>query len=141
MAFQFLGIHFTCWAVSIQSGKLSRGCGTPSGYHCTRQVLSLKVSCLRISEILINCFVRFVSFHISHTNYIKINLALQSHVAVAVIQSIPIFDETKLFSIPLPKAIGTSISFSYFLHFYLVLMFLGKCSDKTLITQIFEHMW
>ncbi|KAM8751951.1 very-long-chain (3R)-3-hydroxyacyl-CoA dehydratase [Acanthopagrus schlegelii] len=45
--------------------------------------------------------------------------------AVAVIQSIPIFDETKLFSIPLPKAIGTSISFSYFLHFYLVLMFLG----------------
>lgn len=46
--------------------------------------------------------------------------------AVAVVQSIPIFDETRLFSIPLPKAIGSSISFSYFLHFYLVLMFLGK---------------
>uniref|UniRef100_A0A4W6DHZ0 Very-long-chain (3R)-3-hydroxyacyl-CoA dehydratase n=1 Tax=Lates calcarifer TaxID=8187 RepID=A0A4W6DHZ0_LATCA len=45
--------------------------------------------------------------------------------AVAVIQSIPIFYETKLFSIPLPKAIGTSISFSYVLHVYLVLMFLG----------------
>uniref|UniRef100_A0A8C4GHI2 Very-long-chain (3R)-3-hydroxyacyl-CoA dehydratase n=1 Tax=Dicentrarchus labrax TaxID=13489 RepID=A0A8C4GHI2_DICLA len=45
--------------------------------------------------------------------------------AVAVIQSIPIFHETKLFSIPLPKAIGTSIGFSYFLHIYLVLMFLG----------------
>ncbi|XP_044050141.1 very-long-chain (3R)-3-hydroxyacyl-CoA dehydratase [Siniperca chuatsi] len=45
--------------------------------------------------------------------------------AVAVIQSIPIFDKTKLFSIPLPKAVGTSISFSYFLHIYLVLMFLG----------------
>uniref|UniRef100_A0A8C9ZTK7 Very-long-chain (3R)-3-hydroxyacyl-CoA dehydratase n=1 Tax=Sander lucioperca TaxID=283035 RepID=A0A8C9ZTK7_SANLU len=45
--------------------------------------------------------------------------------AVAVIQSIPIFDETKLFSIPLPKAVGTSISFSYVLHIYLVLMFLG----------------
>ncbi|XP_070686246.1 very-long-chain (3R)-3-hydroxyacyl-CoA dehydratase [Pempheris klunzingeri] len=45
--------------------------------------------------------------------------------AVAVIQSIPIFDETKLFSIPLPKAIGTSIGFSYFLHIYLILMFLG----------------
>ncbi|XP_076588765.1 very-long-chain (3R)-3-hydroxyacyl-CoA dehydratase isoform X2 [Chaetodon auriga] len=45
--------------------------------------------------------------------------------AVAVIQSIPIFDETKLFSIPLPKAVGTSISFSYVLHVYLVLMFLG----------------
>ncbi|XP_022610063.1 very-long-chain (3R)-3-hydroxyacyl-CoA dehydratase-like isoform X1 [Seriola dumerili] len=45
--------------------------------------------------------------------------------AVAVIQSIPIFYETKLFSIPLPKAIGTSISFSYILHIYLVLMFLG----------------
>ncbi|KAM9351573.1 very-long-chain (3R)-3-hydroxyacyl-CoA dehydratase [Symphorus nematophorus] len=45
--------------------------------------------------------------------------------AVAVIQSIPIFDETNLFSIPLPKAIGTSVNFSYFLHIYLVLMFLG----------------
>ncbi|XP_069019422.1 very-long-chain (3R)-3-hydroxyacyl-CoA dehydratase [Embiotoca jacksoni] len=45
--------------------------------------------------------------------------------AVAVIQSIPLFDKTKLFSIPLPKAIGTSISFSTILHIYLVLMFLG----------------
>lgn len=45
--------------------------------------------------------------------------------AVAVIQSIPIFDETKLFSIPLSKPSGTSISFSRFLHVYLVLMFLG----------------
>ncbi|XP_026222067.1 very-long-chain (3R)-3-hydroxyacyl-CoA dehydratase [Anabas testudineus] len=45
--------------------------------------------------------------------------------AVAVIQSIRIFDETKLFSIPLPEAIGSSISFSYILYIYLVLMFLG----------------
>ncbi|XP_047246129.1 very-long-chain (3R)-3-hydroxyacyl-CoA dehydratase [Girardinichthys multiradiatus] len=45
--------------------------------------------------------------------------------AVAVIQSIPIFVQTKLFSIPLPKAIGTSISFSHVLHAYLILMFLG----------------
>ncbi|XP_029008354.1 very-long-chain (3R)-3-hydroxyacyl-CoA dehydratase [Betta splendens] len=45
--------------------------------------------------------------------------------AVAVIQSIPIFDETKLFSIPLPKSIGSSASFSYILHIYLILMFLG----------------
>lgn len=45
--------------------------------------------------------------------------------AVAVIQSIPIFDETKLFSIPLPKAIGSSVSFSRFLYVYLVLMSLG----------------
>ncbi|XP_054631190.1 very-long-chain (3R)-3-hydroxyacyl-CoA dehydratase isoform X2 [Dunckerocampus dactyliophorus] len=45
--------------------------------------------------------------------------------AVALVQSIPIFDETNLFSIPLPKAIGTSLSFSYFLHTYLILMFLG----------------
>ncbi|XP_013859111.1 very-long-chain (3R)-3-hydroxyacyl-CoA dehydratase [Austrofundulus limnaeus] len=45
--------------------------------------------------------------------------------AVAVIQSIPIFDKTQLFSIPLPRAIGTSVSFSYILHVYLVLMFLG----------------
>lgn len=54
-----------------------------------------------------------------------------SRAAVAVIQSIPIFYETKLFSIPLPKAIGTSISFSYILHIYLVLMFLGKSPDIT----------
>ncbi|KTG42558.1 hypothetical protein cypCar_00013819 [Cyprinus carpio] len=45
--------------------------------------------------------------------------------AVAVIQSIPIFNETKLLSIPLPKAIGMSISFSYILQLYLVIMFLG----------------
>lgn len=46
--------------------------------------------------------------------------------AVAVVQSMPIFDETRILSIPLPKAIGTSVSFSYVLHIYLVLMFLGK---------------
>lgn len=46
--------------------------------------------------------------------------------AVAVIQSIPIFDETKLLSIPLPKFTGLSLSFSYILQVYLVLMFLGK---------------
>lgn len=45
--------------------------------------------------------------------------------AVAVVQSIPIFDEKKLFSIPLPKAIGTSIPFSYFLRVYPVLMVVG----------------
>ncbi|XP_031723411.1 very-long-chain (3R)-3-hydroxyacyl-CoA dehydratase [Anarrhichthys ocellatus] len=45
--------------------------------------------------------------------------------AVAVVQSIPIFDEAKLFRIPLPKAVGTSISFSCALYVYLVLMFLG----------------
>ncbi|XP_029991966.1 very-long-chain (3R)-3-hydroxyacyl-CoA dehydratase [Sphaeramia orbicularis] len=45
--------------------------------------------------------------------------------AVAVIQAIPMFDETKLFSIPLPKPIGTSVSFSYILYIYLVLMVLG----------------
>ncbi|TNN86916.1 Very-long-chain (3R)-3-hydroxyacyl-CoA dehydratase [Liparis tanakae] len=45
--------------------------------------------------------------------------------AVAVIQSIPVFDETKLFSIALPKAVGASISFSYVLYVYLVLMVLG----------------
>uniref|UniRef100_A0A8C9WDT4 Very-long-chain (3R)-3-hydroxyacyl-CoA dehydratase n=2 Tax=Scleropages formosus TaxID=113540 RepID=A0A8C9WDT4_SCLFO len=45
--------------------------------------------------------------------------------AVAVIQSLPIFDETRLYSIPLPKALGQSLSFSYTLQLYLVLMFLG----------------
>uniref|UniRef100_A0A1A7Y416 Very-long-chain (3R)-3-hydroxyacyl-CoA dehydratase n=1 Tax=Iconisemion striatum TaxID=60296 RepID=A0A1A7Y416_9TELE len=45
--------------------------------------------------------------------------------AVAVIQSLPIFDETRLFSVPLPAALGHSLSFSYTLQLYLVLMFLG----------------
>ncbi|KAJ7994566.1 hypothetical protein DPEC_G00250790 [Dallia pectoralis] len=45
--------------------------------------------------------------------------------AVAVIQSMPVFDETGLYSISLPQALGLSISFSYPLKLYLVLMFLG----------------
>uniref|UniRef100_A0A3P9IJT6 Very-long-chain (3R)-3-hydroxyacyl-CoA dehydratase n=1 Tax=Oryzias latipes TaxID=8090 RepID=A0A3P9IJT6_ORYLA len=45
--------------------------------------------------------------------------------AVAVLQAIPIFDKNNLFSIPLPKAIGGSLSFSYVLQGYLILMFLG----------------
>ncbi|XP_029986581.1 very-long-chain (3R)-3-hydroxyacyl-CoA dehydratase-like [Sphaeramia orbicularis] len=45
--------------------------------------------------------------------------------AVAVIQSLPIFDETRRFSLPLPAALGQSLSFSYILQIYLVLMFLG----------------
>ncbi|KAM9410496.1 very-long-chain (3R)-3-hydroxyacyl-CoA dehydratase-like isoform 1-T2 [Pholidichthys leucotaenia] len=45
--------------------------------------------------------------------------------AIAVIQSLPIFDETRLFSLPLPAVLGHSLSFSYTLQLYLVLMFLG----------------
>uniref|UniRef100_W5N8R7 Very-long-chain (3R)-3-hydroxyacyl-CoA dehydratase n=2 Tax=Lepisosteus oculatus TaxID=7918 RepID=W5N8R7_LEPOC len=45
--------------------------------------------------------------------------------AVAVIQSLHIFDETRLYSITVPKPLDLSISFSYTLQLYLVLMFLG----------------
>ncbi|XP_059928111.1 very-long-chain (3R)-3-hydroxyacyl-CoA dehydratase-like [Gadus macrocephalus] len=45
--------------------------------------------------------------------------------AVAVIQAMPIFDETRLYSLPLPKALGQSLSFSYTLQVYLIIMFLG----------------
>uniref|UniRef100_A0A665V238 Very-long-chain (3R)-3-hydroxyacyl-CoA dehydratase n=1 Tax=Echeneis naucrates TaxID=173247 RepID=A0A665V238_ECHNA len=45
--------------------------------------------------------------------------------AVVVIQSLPIFDQTRLFSLPLPAVLGHSLSFSYTLQLYLVLMFLG----------------
>ena len=51
--------------------------------------------------------------------------------AVAVIQSLPIFDETRLFSLPLPAVLGDSLSFSYTLQVYLVLMFLGETSANT----------
>lgn len=67
--------------------------------------------------------------------------ASKSYLAVAVIQSIPIFDETKLFSIPVPRAVGASVgasvSFSYFLHVYLVLMFLGEHSKVQVNIKIF----
>lgn len=53
--------------------------------------------------------------------------------AVAVIQSLPIFDETRLFSLPLPAVLGHSLSFSYTLQLYLVLMFLGETSTNTLL--------
>lgn len=86
---------------------------------------SWRWACLLLSELSYS----------SHTSTKNDNIC-QSHVAVAVIQSIPIFDETKLFSIPLPKAVGTSISFSYFLHIYLVLMFLGECLHKTFLGQM-----
>ncbi|KAG7482055.1 hypothetical protein JOB18_012200 [Solea senegalensis] len=45
--------------------------------------------------------------------------------AVALVQSLPIFDETRLFSLPLPAVLGHSLSFSYILQLYLVIMFLG----------------
>ena len=45
---------------------------------------------------------------------------------MAVIQAMPVFDETKILSVPLPAALGTSLSFSFALHVYLVLMFLGR---------------
>ncbi|XP_061132796.1 very-long-chain (3R)-3-hydroxyacyl-CoA dehydratase-like [Syngnathus typhle] len=45
--------------------------------------------------------------------------------AVAVIQSLPIFEETRLFSLHLPPLLGHYLSFSYTLQLYLVLMFLG----------------
>lgn len=51
--------------------------------------------------------------------------------AVAVIQSLPIFDETRLYGLPLPVQLGDSLSFSYTLQFYLVLMFLGETSTNT----------
>lgn len=43
-----------------------------------------------------------------------------------MIQSIPIFDGTNLFRIPLPEAVGSSVRFSYFLHLYLAFMFFGE---------------
>lgn len=54
--------------------------------------------------------------------------------AAAVVQAIPIFNETRLFSIPLPKALGTTINFSYILYVYLVLLSVGFCIN-------FRHMY
>ncbi|KAI4888514.1 hypothetical protein NFI96_024610 [Prochilodus magdalenae] len=46
--------------------------------------------------------------------------------AVAVLQALPVFDETRLFSVPLPETVGFSISFSFSLRLYLLLMLFGK---------------
>ncbi|XP_027017430.2 very-long-chain (3R)-3-hydroxyacyl-CoA dehydratase isoform X3 [Tachysurus fulvidraco] len=54
--------------------------------------------------------------------------------AVAVIQSIPIFNDSKFLSIPLPEVLGSSLSFSYVLQLYLLLMFLGLFSN-------FRHLY
>lgn len=45
--------------------------------------------------------------------------------AVAVVQSLALFDETRMFALPLPSLLGGSLSFSYSLRLYLILMFLG----------------
>ena len=49
---------------------------------------------------------------------------------MAVVQSIPLFDEANLFNINLTKSIGVSIRFSHFLYIYLVLMVLGESGNK-----------
>ncbi|KAJ0056790.1 hypothetical protein NL108_017700 [Boleophthalmus pectinirostris] len=54
--------------------------------------------------------------------------------AVAVVQSLPVFDETRMFSLPLPVALGGSLSFSYSLRLYLILMFLGLFTN-------FRHLY
>ncbi|KAG7276258.1 hypothetical protein CRUP_018640 [Coryphaenoides rupestris] len=54
--------------------------------------------------------------------------------AVAVIQSIPIFDKAQLFSLDLTKFIGTSVRFSHFLYVYLVLMVIA-------LTVNFRHLY
>uniref|UniRef100_A0A8C5F641 Very-long-chain (3R)-3-hydroxyacyl-CoA dehydratase n=1 Tax=Gadus morhua TaxID=8049 RepID=A0A8C5F641_GADMO len=54
--------------------------------------------------------------------------------AVAVVQSIPLFDEANLFSIDLTKSIGVSIRFSHFLYIYLVLMVFA-------LTVNFRHLY
>uniref|UniRef100_A0AAZ3SE63 Very-long-chain (3R)-3-hydroxyacyl-CoA dehydratase n=1 Tax=Oncorhynchus tshawytscha TaxID=74940 RepID=A0AAZ3SE63_ONCTS len=45
---------------------------------------------------------------------------------VAVVQSISVFDQSRLFSIPLPEALGSSASFSCVLYIYLPLMVIGE---------------
>lgn len=57
---------------------------------------------------------------------VRFCLCLVCPSAVAVIQSIPIFNDTKFLSIPLPEVLGSSLSFSYILQLYLLLMFLGE---------------
>ncbi|XP_037401519.1 very-long-chain (3R)-3-hydroxyacyl-CoA dehydratase-like [Pygocentrus nattereri] len=45
--------------------------------------------------------------------------------AVAVLQALPVFDETGLFSVPLPETVGFYISFSFSLRLYLLLTLFG----------------
>uniref|UniRef100_A0A4W4DS07 Very-long-chain (3R)-3-hydroxyacyl-CoA dehydratase n=1 Tax=Electrophorus electricus TaxID=8005 RepID=A0A4W4DS07_ELEEL len=63
--------------------------------------------------------------------------------AAAVLQSLPVFDKSGLFSIPLPEAVGFSISFSFSLRLYLVLMLFGMinlfCHVKLDIIYLCEN--
>ncbi|KAK7912350.1 hypothetical protein WMY93_012561 [Mugilogobius chulae] len=54
--------------------------------------------------------------------------------AVAVVQSLAVFDETRMFALPLPSFLGESLSFSYSLRVYLILMFLGLFTN-------FRHLY
>ncbi|XP_066504070.1 very-long-chain (3R)-3-hydroxyacyl-CoA dehydratase-like [Hoplias malabaricus] len=45
--------------------------------------------------------------------------------AAAVLQALPIFDESRLFSVPLPERVGFSVSFSFSLRLYLILLLSG----------------
>ncbi|XP_041917621.1 very-long-chain (3R)-3-hydroxyacyl-CoA dehydratase-like isoform X1 [Alosa sapidissima] len=60
--------------------------------------------------------------------------------AVAVVQSLSLFDASGLYSIPLPAALGQSISFSLTLKLYLFVMFLGLFINmRHLISQRRRH--
>lgn len=52
--------------------------------------------------------------------------------AVAVLQSLPLFDRTRLFSLPLPQSVGFSVSFSFSLRLYLLLLFFGETETDRL---------
>lgn len=118
--------------VSILHDKVC-GCRLESSYVATLHSLDTTVSTGTPRQR----WAPYQKLEVKYSYYYstKMTCTSQSHLAVAVIQSIPIFDETNLFSIPLPKAVGSSISFSYFLHFYLVLMFIGEHSKIKNVTS------
>lgn len=107
-------LRFTIWAVLYPLGTLAEGEKT------------LTISVLLVFKHTGPLFA-FHCLHTSDLSFIRVYCTLSlSLSAVAVVQSLSIFDESGLYSIPLPAALGQSISFSFTLKLYLFVMFLGK---------------
>lgn len=70
----------------------------------------------------------------------NINFLFSTNAAVAVIQSIPIFDKAQLFSINLTQFIGMSVRFSHFLYVYLVIMVIGESINIHFLISCIEPM-
>lgn len=103
-----------CWAVLISLLEAQRQCENPGAFCTGGQETSPAASGW-------SCEPEVLEAHVFH---LLLTACLLS--AVAVIQSIPVFNESGRFSFTLPYPVKMKVRFSFFLQVYLVMLFLGK---------------